>query len=52
VAVAADAIYLGAGTRQSDAGFKLTGDDSLIAELVGADPQERASGIWGFRVAG
>jgi len=52
VAVTEDAIYLGAGTRQSDAGFKLTGDDSVVAALVGADPQERAAGVWGFRKGG
>ena len=63
VAVTADAIYLGTGTRQTDAGFKVTGDDSAlpgrvagavpgaVTDLVGADPQERTAGIWAFRVA-
>ena len=58
-----DAIYLGAGTRQSDAGFKLTGDDSNVpaaaqalvpaaaVDLIGADPQARAAGVWGFALA-
>ena len=62
VAVTEDAIYLGAGTRQTDAGFKLTGDDSvlpaevaravpgIVTDVVGADPQERLAGIWAFRV--
>ncbi len=61
IAVTHDGIYLGAGTRQTDAGFKIQGDDSMVpaelqsvigatpvADLVGADPQERLSGIWGF----
>ena len=63
VAVTEDAIYLGTGTRQTDAGFKLTGDDSVlpaevagavpgaVTDLVGADPQERLAGIWAFRAA-
>jgi outer membrane protein assembly factor BamB len=62
VAVTAAAVYVGAGTRQTDAGFKLTGDDSVLPEpvataipgmvtdVVGADPQERTAGIWGFRL--
>ena len=61
VAVAADAVYVGTGTRQTDAGFKLSGDDSVlpdpladavpapVTDLVGADPQERLAGIWAFR---
>lgn len=65
VAVAGNAIYLGAGTRQTDAGFKLEGDDSVVpdglrqvveaagaAEYVGSDPQERLSGVWAFRAVG
>lgn len=65
VAVTDDGIYLGAGTRQTDLGFKIQGDDSSVpdgvqdvvgmtaaAEYVGSDPQERLSGIWGFRIAG
>lgn len=65
VAVAGSAIYLGAGTRQTDAGFKLEGDDSVVpdglrqvvetvgaAEYVGSDPQERLSGVWAFRPLG
>lgn len=65
VAVAGDSIYLGAGTRQTDAGFKLEGDDSVApeglrqvveavgaAEYIGSDPQERLSGVWAFRAAG
>jgi outer membrane protein assembly factor BamB len=63
VAVTAGAIYIGTGTRQTDLGFKLTGEDSVfpdeaaaaipgvVTDLVGADPQERASGIWAFRLA-
>lgn len=63
VAVTADAIYLGTGTRQTDAGFKITGNDSalpsdvtgvvsdIVTDVAGADPQERTAGIWAFRVA-
>lgn len=64
VAVTNDGIYVGAGTRQTDLGFKLVGDDSVIpdslqglirqtplVEHLGADPQERASGVWGFKLA-
>lgn len=63
VAVTDEGVYVGAGTRQSDAGFKLVGDDSVVpaelqavlsatgvAEHTGADPQERLSGIWAFRL--
>ena len=62
VAVTADGIFLGAGTRQTDAGFKLTGADSVLpaevagavppapADLVGADPQQRMAGIWAFHL--
>lgn len=65
VAVTDAGIYLGAGTRQTDAGFKLQGNDSTVpdevqavlaltpaADYLGADPQERLSGVWGFRLAG
>lgn len=65
VAVTDKGIFVGAGTRQTDLGFKLVGDDSLvpdplqdlvritpIADLIGADPQERLSGVWGFKLAG
>lgn len=50
VAVTDAGIYIGAGTRQTDAGYKVTEDDSAVAGLVGADPQERLAGIWGFEV--
>ncbi len=65
VAVTDNGIYLGAGTRQTDAGFKIQGDDSSVpdgiqdvtaqtpmADYFGSDPQERLSGIWAFRVTG
>ena len=64
VAVTDDGVYIGVGTRQTDAGFKVFGDDAVVpeevqalvprqvADVTGADPQERAAGIWGFRVAG
>lgn len=60
VAVAGDSIYLGTGTRQTDAGFKLFGTDSSVpapvqalvpaevADLTGSDPQQRVAGIWAF----
>jgi len=64
VAVTNDGVYVGSGTRQTDLGFKLVGDDSVfpdplqdlvratpLVEYLGADPQERASGVWGFRLA-
>lgn len=51
VAVTDDGVYVGAGTRQTDAGFKVFEDDDPVGELTGADPQERAAGIWGFRRA-
>ena len=64
VALTDKGIFVGAGTRQTDLGFKIQGDDSSVpdgiqdvvrmtpaADLVGADPQERASGVWGFRLA-
>lgn len=63
VAVTDDGIYVGAGTRQTDAGFKVFGEDSSLpgpirdatgatpaADLIGADPQERLSGVWAFRL--
>jgi outer membrane protein assembly factor BamB len=64
VAVTARGAYLGVGTRQTDAGFKLFGTDSSVppevqravpgalADLVGSDPQERVAGIWAFQLAG
>jgi outer membrane protein assembly factor BamB len=52
VAVTDTGIYIGAGTRQTDAGYKVTEDDSAVAGLIGADPQERLAGIWGFEVVG
>jgi outer membrane protein assembly factor BamB len=64
VAVTDDGIFVGTGTRQTDLGFKVFGGDSTLpdgvrdlaaapmaADLVGADPQERLSGVWGFRAA-
>lgn len=63
VAVTDDSIYVGTGTRQTDLGFKIEGDDSSFpeelravvgltpaADYIGTDPQERLSGIWGFRI--
>lgn len=65
VAVTDTGVYLGAGTRQSDLGFKLQGDDSSLpdgvtalveltpaADYAGSDPQERLAGVWGFRLVG
>lgn len=62
VAVTDAGIFVGAGTRQTDLGFKIEGDDSNVpepiqalirqtpaADLIGADPQERLSGVWAFR---
>jgi outer membrane protein assembly factor BamB len=56
-------IFVGAGTRQTDAGFKIAGEDSSVpgpirdaigatplVDLVGSDPQERLSGVWSFRL--
>lgn len=64
VAVTDTGIFVGTGTRQTDLGFKIQGDDSSLpdeaqdvvrltpaAEYLGADPQERLSGVWGFRLA-
>lgn len=59
VAVTEDAIVLGAGTRQTDAGFKLdngsvlpTGVTDVVpdagTELTGSDPQQRVAGLWVF----
>lgn len=60
VAVTDSQIFFGTGTRQTDAGFKLFGNDSTMPDeiqeqvppqaedLVGADPQERLAGIWSF----
>lgn len=45
-------IFLGAGTRQTDAGYKVFESDSPVRELIGADPQERLAGIWAFELAG
>jgi outer membrane protein assembly factor BamB len=64
VAVTERGAYLGVGTRQTDAGFKLFGTDSAVppqvqdsvpsavSDLVGSDPQERVAGIWAFQLAG
>lgn len=52
VAVTADGIYLGTGTRQTDAGFKLsrqTGLSTGLEDYLGDDPQERLAGVWAFR---
>ena len=52
VAVTDTGIYVGTGTRQTDAGYKVTEDDSAVAGYIGADPHERLAGIWGFEVVG
>lgn len=52
IAVVGDRIHLGAGTRQTDAGYKVFESDSPMADLIGEDPQERLSGIWAFELAG
>lgn len=64
VAVTDTGIFVGAGTRQTDLGFKIQGSDSSVpegaqalvgltplADYTGSDPQERLSGVWGFRLA-
>jgi outer membrane protein assembly factor BamB len=52
IAAVGNRIFLGAGTRQTDAGYKVFESDSVLADHVGEDPQERLAGIWGFELAG
>jgi outer membrane protein assembly factor BamB len=51
-ALVGDSVYIGVGTRETDAEFKAFGDDlgNLLSGLLGAHPLSRLSGIAAFRV--